>query len=161
MASILKVDQIQLTDGSTPTAGDLGIGENPKACFSMGMSGNISGSGSVWAKISSGLDTVAVDTDNAWNPSTHTYIIPRDGIYQMQVNHLSNGTNAHSSIYINGQGAAQSHCRQGETGYNATSGINIIRSLSQGDEIELYGYFDGGNYIYGGVYFCYTITQLN
>ena len=161
MTSIIKVDQIQTAAGGVPTVGDLGVSENPKAIFYAYPPSNISGSSAAWLKISSGL-TIAVDNDSAWDDANYRWVAPRDGNYQIQVNHLSSGQ-AHSAVYLNGssmRGNHQSHSRQGETGYNATSGINNIISLTSGDYIEFYNYIIGGGYIYSEQYSAFSITQL-
>lgn len=55
MSSIIKVDQIQLSDGSTPTAGDLGLNTSGTIVQTVVESSNTTGTSTSTSKVSDGL----------------------------------------------------------------------------------------------------------
>ena len=110
-----------------------------------------------WEQITTaGTFSVESSVGSEWDNTTNRYTVQKAGTYRITVNHLSKDQ-AHSRVLINGVDNGQSHSRQGETGYCATSGINFLKYLNAGDYIEFGKYISSVGYIYNHPYSHFTI----
>jgi hypothetical protein len=111
-----------------------------------------------WEQITTaGTFSVESSVGSEWDNTTNRYTVQKAGTYRITVNHLSKDQ-AHSRVLINGVDNGQSHSRQGETGYCATSGINFLKYLNAGDYIEFGKYISSAGYIYNHPYSHFTIS---
>jgi hypothetical protein len=90
------------------------------------------------------LGYVETDTHNGFNTNTHTYTVPKSGYYLIvtQVEFSFDGTRRIvSKIHVNG--TAIRYSINGGVGASSAVPLTEIRSLNQGDTVNLYAKVDG------------------
>jgi hypothetical protein len=150
MSSIIKVDQIQLADGSTPTATTLGISTNTPN-FSVRFDGSYSLSVQSLTKIQ--FSSTEWDTASAFDLANNKFVVPsgQGGNYilstRVHFDNITDGNYAELWWYINGSNTERNRTRD----YQSLSQqwirmhSNLAITLAEGDEVEIYGYVLGGN----------------
>jgi len=117
------------------------------------------------------LDSVELDSASGWDNTNKKWTVPSDqaGKYFITcaVNCFS-GSSTHdftyARLYINGSKIAEaSTLHRANDGEGATENITVIKNLSVGDYIELYGQGEGGgspSYFQGNSTISYTYLNL-
>tara|TARA_R100001591_G_scaffold105533_1_gene113619 strand:+ start:347 stop:832 length:486 start_codon:yes stop_codon:yes gene_type:complete len=140
MASILKVDTIQHTNGTEAltidTSGRIKQPQIPAACFHY-QGGNLAGAAIV------PLNTQSV-LQGGMTMSSNAITVPVTGLYSIGWHHLANGTSANAVFFIRINGAHNSDLPHGwatqfrPSHSNNNFSAQTIASLSANDTVDFY-----------------------
>ncbi len=158
MASILKVDTIQTSDGSKQVSVNSLYGPTFKAYKSAAQTNNTA-NGSVKVR----FETKVWDSDSCYDTSTSRFTPNLAGYYlvtsQLEIAHTGTGDRVMAVLWKNGVTYAESAGSHGDSAfYPSSRGTWIVPMNGTTDYVEAYSYGtnSGGNYnfAYNTVYRC-------